>query len=160
MRIRYPGWKTFGSGIRDGKNSDPEIGINIPDPQHWLQLRFSFMNPDSIWLISSTLFRFLNSCEGLPVWFLCLFYPKITRQAMVQYASCSNFILQLSLILSPLQIPVDALISFLKRCFFSCWPHHRTFFPVFRRKSLLRSMIGKKTTQLFHQVHILCQLFS
>jgi hypothetical protein len=41
-----PGWKTFGSGIRDGKNSDPGrkkfgfgmekfgSGINIPDPQH------------------------------------------------------------------------------------------------------------------------------
>jgi hypothetical protein len=25
----------FGSGIRDGKKSDPESGINIPDPQHW-----------------------------------------------------------------------------------------------------------------------------
>jgi hypothetical protein len=24
----------FGSEIRDGKNSDPESGINIPDPQH------------------------------------------------------------------------------------------------------------------------------
>jgi hypothetical protein len=23
-----------GSGIRDGKNSDPGSGINIPDPQH------------------------------------------------------------------------------------------------------------------------------
>jgi hypothetical protein len=23
MRIRDPGWKNFGSGIRDGKNSDP-----------------------------------------------------------------------------------------------------------------------------------------
>jgi hypothetical protein len=26
---------TLGSGIRDGKNSDPGSGINIPDPQHW-----------------------------------------------------------------------------------------------------------------------------
>jgi hypothetical protein len=33
MRIRDPGWKKFGSGIRDGKNSDR---INIPDPQHWV----------------------------------------------------------------------------------------------------------------------------
>jgi hypothetical protein len=34
-----PGWKKFGSRIRDGKNSDPgwkkfESGINIPDPHH------------------------------------------------------------------------------------------------------------------------------
>jgi hypothetical protein len=34
MRIRDPGWKKFGSGIRDGKKSDPGSGINIPDPQH------------------------------------------------------------------------------------------------------------------------------
>jgi hypothetical protein len=35
MRKRDPGWKEFGSGIRDGKNSDPRSGINIPNPQHW-----------------------------------------------------------------------------------------------------------------------------
>jgi hypothetical protein len=35
MRKRDPGWKEFGSGIRDGINSDPGSGINIPDPQHW-----------------------------------------------------------------------------------------------------------------------------
>jgi hypothetical protein len=44
MRIRDPGWKisdpgsgmeNFGSGIRDGKKSDPGSGINIPDPQTW-----------------------------------------------------------------------------------------------------------------------------
>jgi hypothetical protein len=29
-----PGLKKFGSEIRDGKNSDPRSGINIPDPQH------------------------------------------------------------------------------------------------------------------------------
>jgi hypothetical protein len=29
-----PGWKKFGSGIRDGKNSDPRSRINIPNPQH------------------------------------------------------------------------------------------------------------------------------
>jgi hypothetical protein len=29
-----PGWKKFGSGMRDGKNSDLGSGINIPDPQH------------------------------------------------------------------------------------------------------------------------------
>jgi hypothetical protein len=34
-----PGWKQFGSWIRDGKNLDPGwkkfgSGINIPDPQH------------------------------------------------------------------------------------------------------------------------------
>jgi hypothetical protein len=37
MRIRDPGWRQFGSGIRDGKKSDPRSGINIPDPQHWTQ---------------------------------------------------------------------------------------------------------------------------
>ncbi len=36
MRIRDPGWKKFGSGIRDEKYSDPESGINIPDPQHYV----------------------------------------------------------------------------------------------------------------------------
>jgi hypothetical protein len=35
MRIRDPGWRHFGSGIRYGKKSDPGSGINIPDPQHW-----------------------------------------------------------------------------------------------------------------------------
>jgi hypothetical protein len=35
MRIQDPGWRQFGSGIRDGKKSDPGPGINIPDPQHW-----------------------------------------------------------------------------------------------------------------------------
>ncbi len=35
MRIRDPGWKKFGSGIMDRKNSDPEFGINISDPQHY-----------------------------------------------------------------------------------------------------------------------------
>jgi hypothetical protein len=34
MGIRDPGWKKFGSRIRDGKLSDPGSGINIPDPQH------------------------------------------------------------------------------------------------------------------------------
>jgi hypothetical protein len=33
MRIRDQGWKNSGSRIRDGKNSDPGSGINIPDPQ-------------------------------------------------------------------------------------------------------------------------------
>jgi hypothetical protein len=35
MTIRDPGWRQFGSGIRDGKKSDPGSGIKIPDPQHW-----------------------------------------------------------------------------------------------------------------------------
>ena len=30
-----PGWRHFGSGIRDGKKSDPGSGINNPDSQHW-----------------------------------------------------------------------------------------------------------------------------
>jgi hypothetical protein len=34
MRVRDPGWEKIGSGIRDGKNSDPGSRINIPDPQH------------------------------------------------------------------------------------------------------------------------------
>ncbi len=34
MRIRDG--KKFGSGIRDGKNSDPGSRINLPEPQHWL----------------------------------------------------------------------------------------------------------------------------
>ena len=34
MRNRDPGWRQFGSGIRDGKKSDTGSGINIPDPQH------------------------------------------------------------------------------------------------------------------------------
>jgi hypothetical protein len=36
MRIRDPGWRQLGSGIRDGKKSDPGSGINIPDPPHWV----------------------------------------------------------------------------------------------------------------------------
>jgi hypothetical protein len=35
IRIRDPGRKKFGSGIRNEKNLDPRSGINIPDPQHW-----------------------------------------------------------------------------------------------------------------------------
>jgi hypothetical protein len=36
MRIQDPGWKEFGSGIRDGEKSHPgsRIRKNIPDPQH------------------------------------------------------------------------------------------------------------------------------
>jgi hypothetical protein len=34
MLIRDPEWRQVGSGIRDGKKSDPGSGINIPDPQH------------------------------------------------------------------------------------------------------------------------------
>ncbi len=32
------GWRQFGSGIRDGKKSDPGSGINIPDPQHCFKI--------------------------------------------------------------------------------------------------------------------------
>jgi hypothetical protein len=35
MWVRDPGWKKFGSGIRNGKSSDPGSVINIPDPQRW-----------------------------------------------------------------------------------------------------------------------------
>jgi hypothetical protein len=31
-----------GSGM--GKNQDPGFGINIPDPQHWLQLQGSHLS--------------------------------------------------------------------------------------------------------------------
>jgi hypothetical protein len=36
IRIRNPGWKKFGFGIRNGKNSDPGSGTTPPDPQHWI----------------------------------------------------------------------------------------------------------------------------
>ncbi len=39
MRILDPGWRQFGFGIRDGKKLDPGSGVNIPDPQHWINLR-------------------------------------------------------------------------------------------------------------------------
>ncbi len=32
MRIRDPGWRQFGSGIRDGKKSDPGSGIRDKHP--------------------------------------------------------------------------------------------------------------------------------
>ncbi len=48
MRIRDPGWRQFGSGIRDGKKSDPGSGINIPDPQHCRIDLFIFFCP--FWL--------------------------------------------------------------------------------------------------------------
>jgi hypothetical protein len=41
MRIRDPGWRHFGSGIRNGKKLDPGSGINLPDPQHRQKL-FNF----------------------------------------------------------------------------------------------------------------------
>jgi hypothetical protein len=41
IQIWDPRQKTFGSWIREGKNSDPGSGINISDcqhcPQHWLR---------------------------------------------------------------------------------------------------------------------------
>ncbi len=52
IRILDSGWKKFGSGIRDGKsrildpgwkNSEPPSGINILDPQHWLEYLNSVM---------------------------------------------------------------------------------------------------------------------
>ncbi len=47
MRIRDPGWRQFGSGIREGKKSDPGSGINIPDPPHCFQLFFKFWSSQS-----------------------------------------------------------------------------------------------------------------
>jgi hypothetical protein len=43
MRMRDPGWRQFGSGIRDEKKSDPGSGINIPDPQHCRRLTFLYV---------------------------------------------------------------------------------------------------------------------
>jgi len=43
-----PGWRKFGSGIRDGKHSDPGSGINIPDSQHCLQVKTCNFNYYSI----------------------------------------------------------------------------------------------------------------
>jgi hypothetical protein len=54
MRILDPGWRQFGSGIRNGKKSDPgsrinfpdpESGLNIPDPQHWIKEALKGMLP-------------------------------------------------------------------------------------------------------------------
>ncbi len=42
MRIRDPGWRKLGSGIRDGKKSDPGSGINIPDPQHCQHIKIQW----------------------------------------------------------------------------------------------------------------------
>ncbi len=39
IRIRDPGLGTFltpGSGMGESQHQDPGSGINIPDPQHWL----------------------------------------------------------------------------------------------------------------------------
>jgi hypothetical protein len=47
MRIRDPGWRQFGSGIRDGKESDPGSGINIPEPQHWFSVGVLKVNENS-----------------------------------------------------------------------------------------------------------------
>jgi hypothetical protein len=57
------GMKKFGSGIRDGKKSDPGSGINIPDPQHCV----------CIWIcICESLVLLGGSyCFGSPLWFLC-----------------------------------------------------------------------------------------
>jgi hypothetical protein len=35
--MRIQNGKKFGSGIRDGKRSDPGSGIIILDPQHWFK---------------------------------------------------------------------------------------------------------------------------
>jgi hypothetical protein len=61
MRIRDPGWRQFGSGIRDGKKSDPGYGINIPDPQHCLfgsqaQCKFSYQTVTTFGKANSVVF--------------------------------------------------------------------------------------------------------
>ncbi len=55
VRIRDPGWKKVGSGIRDGKKSNPGSGINIPDPQHWYQ-PYNFF----FWLACSACMKILR----------------------------------------------------------------------------------------------------
>jgi hypothetical protein len=56
MRIRDPGWRQFGSGIRDGKKSEPGSGINNQDPQHCKKHCFQ-LNVD----------LYLNLCSYLDV---------------------------------------------------------------------------------------------
>jgi hypothetical protein len=41
MRIRIRDLFNPGSGIRDGKKTDPGSGINIPDPPHWLEMNLT-----------------------------------------------------------------------------------------------------------------------
>jgi hypothetical protein len=37
-----------GSGIRDGKKSDPVSRINFPNPQHWINLRLLVTSPKEV----------------------------------------------------------------------------------------------------------------
>jgi hypothetical protein len=54
MQIQDPK-KEFGSGIKDGNKSDPESGINIPDPQqgrevtsaYWHYIRYLDKNREN-----------------------------------------------------------------------------------------------------------------
>jgi hypothetical protein len=49
-----PGWKKIGSGIQDGKHSDPRPGINIPDPQHCSYYFFFLGLLLHVWLEKTT----------------------------------------------------------------------------------------------------------
>ncbi len=53
MRIRDPGWRQFGSGIRDGKKSDPGSGINIPDLQHRVEVAMLLNGPIKMYVTSN-----------------------------------------------------------------------------------------------------------
>jgi hypothetical protein len=62
MRIRDPGWRQFGSGIQDGKNSDPASGIIIPDPQHcYNEWSLQFWGSVTFWCRSGSADLYLGS---------------------------------------------------------------------------------------------------
>jgi hypothetical protein len=62
-RIRDPGWRQFGSGIREGKKVGS--GINKPNPQHWkLTLLFSWFVISLVWLIVVGTVLYWNLCYG------------------------------------------------------------------------------------------------
>jgi hypothetical protein len=48
-----------GSGIRDGKKSDPGYGINIPDLQHWIMILTLYRSESSM-----SSFSELGACGG------------------------------------------------------------------------------------------------
>jgi hypothetical protein len=63
IRIRDPGWRQFGSGIREGKKVGS--GINKPNPQHWkLTLLFSWFVISLVWLIVVGTVLYWNLCYG------------------------------------------------------------------------------------------------
>jgi hypothetical protein len=57
MRIRDPGWK----------KSDPGSGINIPDPQHWLNC-YGYLHKRADFMRNGYL------CKGVPVFLVFIIY--------------------------------------------------------------------------------------